>query len=639
MPDPDDPWPVRATFGPRGLVLADVEATDLAARFGTPLLVVDEAEVRERCRRVRAVFPGALFAVKAFTAHAIVRIVLDEGLDLLAATGGEVEACLRAGAPAARIALHGNAKTDAELELAVDEGLRLVIVDGEQELGRLDAIAQARGRVQPISLRVMPDVVVRTHEAIATGHDASKFGTAIADAPRVLDAAAAMPGLEVRGVHAHVGSQLVDGQAHLRTLDALVDLAARVRAGSGLTLETLDVGGGFGVVYVDERPPALEAAAAALDRRLAARAGELGIVAPALVVEPGRWIVANAAVTLYRVVATKTVAAPGGGRRRLLAVDGGMSDNVRPALYDASYTVALASARGDGDREPDRDGSSGAYTVVGRHCESGDTLAEEVPLPPGTGPGDLLAFAATGAYTYALASTYNRVGRPAVVGVRAGVATLWLRREDAADLDRLEVGRLRIPRDRPAVQGVAVRPAEPSDAASYVAFWTDVVAEGRYVRTERVTSTVRSYRRRFRRPWTDREAQIVAVDHDGRVVGHCYAQREAHPVTRHVATLGIAVAAGERGRGIGTALMSEAIRWARVVGVDKIVLSVYPHNRGAIALYRRFGFVEEGRLARHSRKSYGEEDEILMAAWLPDGTDLDGPAARAATSDGARDSG
>ena len=164
--------------------------------------------------------------------------------------------------------------------------------------------------------------------------------------------------------------------------------------------------------------------------------------------------------------------------------------------------------------------------------------------------------------------------------------------------------------------GVLVRPARPADARPYLAFWKAIVAEEGNVRTERVSGTTRTYRRRFRRPWTDRAAQIVATDTTGRLIGHLYIEREAHPVTRHVASLGIAVAADARGRGVGTALMAEAMRWARSVGVDKVVLSVYPNNRAAIALYRRFGFVQEGRLVRHSRKSYGDEDEILMAAWI-----------------------
>jgi diaminopimelate decarboxylase len=607
------PWPAHARFGPGGLAIAGVDATDLAASEGTPLLVIDEQEVRDRCRRVRAAFPHATFAVKAFTAHTMLRLVLDEGLDLLAASGGEVEACLRAGAPPSRIAMHGNAKTDAELELVVAEGVGLVIVDGLDEVRRLDEVARRGGRVQRVLLRVRPDVRVETHEAIATGHDASKFGTPIVDAPTVAARAASLAGIAFEGLHAHVGSQLVDGGPHLRALDTLLDVAARMQA-DGNDVRTIDVGGGFGVPYVDERPVPLEDLGEALRRRLADGAARRELRLPTLVVEPGRWLVANAGVTLYSVVAAKTVVSAAGVERRLLAVDGGMSDNVRPALYDAAYTVAAASAPAIAAE----DGRT--FTVVGRHCESGDTLAEDVCLPAWSGPGDVLAFAATGAYTYSLASTYNRVGRPAVVGLRAGIVVPWLRREDAADLDRLEPGRVRAPERVEPIEGVTIRPATPRDAAAYVAFWTAVVEEGRHVRTERVTSPPRHHRRRFRRSWTDREAQIVAVDDAGRMVGHCYVQREAHPVTRHVATLGIAVAADRRGRGIGTALLAEALRWARGVGVDKIVLSVYPNNRGAIALYRRFGFVEEGRLARHSRKSYGDEDEILMAVWLPAGT-------------------
>jgi len=217
-----------------------------------------------------------------------------------------------------------------------------------------------------------------------------------------------------------------------------------------------------------------------------------------------------------------------------------------------------------------------------------------------------------------MASAYNRVGRPAVVGVRSGRATPWLRREDAADFDRLEVAAHRVAPARFAPPaGVVVRPATASDARSFLAFWTAVVEEGGYVRSERVSRPLRVYRARFRRSWTDREGQIVAVE-GARVVGHLFIQRESHPVTAHVATLGIAVAAEYRGKGVGTALMTEAFAWARGAGVEKIVLSVYPDNAGAIALYRKFGFVDEGRLARQSRKSYGYEDEVLMSCWIGD---------------------
>jgi RimJ/RimL family protein N-acetyltransferase len=351
--------------------------------------------------------------------------------------------------------------------------------------------------------------------------------------------------------------------------------------------------------------PTIDGSASSIARRLASRCGERSLPVPTLAAEPGRSIVGNAGLTLYRVGDRRVL----GDGRTVIAVDGGMSDNIRPMLYDARYTVALAGRPGASQRE--------TVTIVGRHCESGDVLADSVILPADVERGDLLAFAATGAYTYSLASAYNRVGRPAVVAVRDGKATVWVRREEAADLDRLEAP---APRSVPAAgppDGIALRPAEPRDTRSFLVFWRAIVAEGRYVRSEEVGTPSRVYRARFRHAWTDREAQVVALDGD-RVVGHVYVQREAHPVTRHVATLGIAVAADHRGKGIGIALMAEAFRWARSVGVEKIMLSVYPHNDAAIAVYRRFGFVDEGRLVGHSRKSSGYEDEILMSAWIGD---------------------
>jgi diaminopimelate decarboxylase len=611
------PWPTSATWGARGLEVAGVASVDLARHFGTPLLVFDEDEIRQRCRAVRARFPRVLYAVKAFTAHAVIRVALDEGLDLLTSTGGEVEACLRAGAPGSRVVLHGNNKSDDELALAIRAGLSLVVVDHADELVRLDALAVANDRVQPILLRVVPKVQVQTHEAIATGHDSSKFGTTLSEAVEVVRTASGLTGVRFDGLHAHIGSQLLDPAPYLRSIDALVGLASQLRDEVDATVGTLDVGGGFGVRYVDEDPLAQDEMARAVVEHLAQRCAQTGLDMPALIVEPGRSLVANAGLTLYRVGARKQV---GGSTadarvpRTLLAVDGGMSDNLRPMLYDARYTVALASPAGD-----PTEGST--FTIVGKHCESGDTLAEDVRLPASAGAGDLLAFAVTGAYTYSLANNYNQLGRPAVVGVRNGTAQLWLRREDPADLQRLEAVSLRAPAIADLPPGMSIRPADPRDAASFLAFWTDVVAEGGYVRSERVAHPARVYRRRFRRPWTDHEAQIVAVDDHDRVVGNVYVQRERHPVTRHVATLGIAVAADYRGRGVGSGLLAEAICWGRGVGVEKIVLSVYPSNTGAIALYRKFGFVQEGRLARQSRKTTGYEDEILMGAWIGPGTE------------------
>jgi diaminopimelate decarboxylase len=554
-------------------------------------------------RAAAAAYPRVLYAVKAFAAHGAIRAALGEGLELLASTGGEIEACRRAGAPAMRIWFHGRNKSDADLELAVRAGLGAVIADDPEDLRRLAAAAADAGRTVPVLLRIVPEVPVDTHEKIATGHEDSTFGiprSQVVDAARL---AATLPGLELRGLHLHLGSQIDALEPYLRALDVAVALAAEVRDALGVPPGVLDLGGGFGVSYTGEAGLRPEEAAPPIRSHLDARCLDLGLPVPELVVEPGRSLVGNPVVTLYRVGARK----PGPAGTAILAVDGGMSDNIRPALYGARYAVGPAG--------PVRTDARVRATIVGTHCESGDVLAEGVELPADVGRGDLLAFAATGAYTYSLSSNYNRVGRPAVVAVRDGEATQWLRREDAADLDRLELSPGPRDRARSLPADVRIRPGRPRDARSYLDFWRAIVAEGRAVRTESVTSPVHVYRARFRRSWTDREAQIVAVE-AGRVIGHVFVQRELHPVTRHVATLGIAVAADRRSRGIGSALMAEAIRWGRSVGVEKLMLSVYPSNTAAVALYRRFGFVDEGRLVRHSRKSYGYDDEVLMATWI-----------------------
>jgi diaminopimelate decarboxylase len=599
------PWPASWSPSADGAHLAGMTAVELAERFGTPLLVFDEADLVARLRAARGAFPKVFYAVKAFTAHAMLRLALDEGLDLLAASGGEVEACLRAGAPASRIALHGRNKSDDELELAVRSRIGLVIADGAEELRRLDAVARTAGVVQSFLLRVNPGVRVDTHEAIATGHESTAFGMPTEVVPDALAATSTLPHLRFLGLHAHIGSQVPTIEPFLREVDILVELMGALTDRLGLAVELLDIGGGFAITYTDETLPTIDGSASAILGRLASRCAERSLPVPTLAAEPGRSIVGNAGLTLYRVGDRRVL----GDGRTVIAVDGGMSDNIRPMLYDATYTVALAGRPGASQRE--------TVTIVGRHCESGDVLADSVILPADVERGDLLAFAATGAYTYSLASAYNRVGRPAVVAVHDGKGTVWVRREEAADLDRLEVPASgSVPAaDLPA--GIVLRSAEPRDTRSFLVFWRAIVAEGRYVRSQEVGTPARVYRARFRHAWTDREAQVVALDGD-RVVGHVYVQREAHPVTRHVATLGIAVSADHRGEGIGMALMAEAFRWGRNVGVEKIMLSVYPHNDAAIALYRRFGFVEEGRLVGHSRKSSGYEDEILMSAWIGD---------------------
>jgi diaminopimelate decarboxylase len=619
------PWPDHALFGAEGLVIAGVPATELAARYGTPLLVVDEDHLRARARAFAALFPHPLYAVKAFTSRAAIRIVTEEGLDVLASTGGELEACLRAGVAGDRIVLHGNNKSDEELRAAVEAGVRLVNVDNAHELERLESVAAGLGVVQPIMLRVIPEVGAGAHEKIVTGAAGSKFGIPIASMSAAVRRAVELPHVRPVGIHSHVGSQVLLAEPYLEAVDVILDLLVRLRDETGFEAELVDTGGGFGVAYTDEEPFALEDLAPALLARIRDGAARRGLRVPHVLVEPGRAVVGTAMVTLYRVGTVK----PSADGRTIVAVDGGMSDNVRPMLYGARYTVASAG--------PPRPPAPAVVDVVGRHCESGDVLAREVKLPHEPEPGDLLAFAATGAYTYSMASTYNRVGRPAVVGVRAGAGRPWLRREDADDLDRLEVdgavgadsrqaegaGAAATAGSPPAdlPPGVELRPARPGDARSFLRAFAAVAAERRYIQTERVTRSVAFYRRRFRRSWDERAAHLLALEGGEVVASLSIERRDGHPATRHVATFGMFVAATHRGRGLGAALLRQALAWAEGFGIERIELSVYPHNEAAVALYRRFGFVEEGRLVRHAKKSYGYEDELLMARWLGAGTE------------------
>ena len=422
------PWPGGASFDEAGLHVAGRPATDLAEEFGTPLVLIDEEHLRERCRAFVSAFPRVLWAVKAFPLLAIMRIALDEGMDLLASTGGELHACLRAGAPGERVVLHGNNKSDRELAEAVDAGVGLVILDNAGEAERLAAAAEAAGRRQPVLLRIAPGIDVETHAYVKTAAPDTKFGTPVAGglALAALRAAGDLDSLEVRGIHLHLGSQLLDPEPYRRGLVAALDFLEDAREALGFEASTLDLGGGMGTRYRDEQP--VEPAALAAAMLPAVREGfeERGLRPPDLLMEPGRAITSGAAVTLYRVGTIKEVP----DVRRFVAVDGGMSDNLRPALYGSRYTVALASRAGEGSR---------TVTIVGKHCESGDELARDVALAADVRRGDLVAFASTGAYEYAMASNYNKVGRPAVVMVGGGEARLVARREEYEDLTRLDV--------------------------------------------------------------------------------------------------------------------------------------------------------------------------------------------------------
>jgi diaminopimelate decarboxylase len=426
-------WPATARWGDDGLEIGGVAAATLAERFSTPLLVFDVVHLRRRCREVRRAFPQVHYAVKALTARTLLQLADCEGLRVLAASRGELEACLRAGLPPAHIALHGNNKSDAELERAIGAGIGLLICDNAGEIARAGRVATALRRRQDVLVRVVPDVTAGAHRYLATGVASSKFGVPIesGEAAAAVRSVVDADGLRYRGLHAHIGSQVLDAEPYLATADRLVVFAGRLARESGIDTELVDIGGGFGIVYVDEQAPDIGLLAHALHARVAETAAREGIPAPRLLAEPGRALVGNAGVTLYRVGAVKRAAdgAP------VVAVDGGMSDNPRPMLYGSRYEVAHAAPAVPGSLVP--------ATVVGQHCEAGDVVAAGVPLVADIEAGELLAVAATGAYCYSMASNYNRTPRPAVVAVEQGDARLWLRRETHDDLDRLEVAAAR----------------------------------------------------------------------------------------------------------------------------------------------------------------------------------------------------
>jgi diaminopimelate decarboxylase len=423
------PWPSAAAFDATGLSVGGLAASQLAEEFGTPLVVVDEDHMRARCREFREAFPDVLWAVKAFPARALIRIALEEGLGVLAATGGELDACLRAGAAGDRVVLHGNNKLDHEIAAGVEAGVRFVILDNGEEVERVAAAARTAGVKQAVLLRIAPGVDVETHAYIKTAAPDTKFGTPVTggQALEALRLAVEAADLDVHGIHLHLGSQLLDGRPYRAGLVAGLDFLAEARKQLDFRARILDVGGGMGTTYIEENPLPVRELALQIEADLESGCRERRLETPPLLVEPGRAIASGSALTLYRVGSIKHVP----DLRTFVAVDGGMSDNIRPALYGSRYTVGLASRASDAEPH--------TVTIAGRHCESGDMLARDVSLPGDVRRGDLLAFASTGAYEYSMASNYNKVGRPAVVAVAEGRARLIARRETYEDLADLDV--------------------------------------------------------------------------------------------------------------------------------------------------------------------------------------------------------
>ncbi len=447
MPSPDTPvapidlalLPRSATIGPSGhLSIGGCDLVELAERFGTPLFVYDEDELRARCREYASCFRGAVaYASKAFLCTALARIIAEEGLDIDVASGGELHVVLRAGFPADRVVMHGNNKSIGELRSALQAGVKHVVVDSPDELDRIEQLVVHEHLAPPsVLVRVNPGVDAHTHEYLTTGAVDSKFGLAIVDGSALDAVARIVAGGAARfdGLHVHIGSQIFRRDGFAAAIDRVVVLVAAIEREVGVTVDEVNLGGGLGVRYTpDDDPASIAEHAALVHEDFAGTVAAAGLRSmPRLATEPGRSIVGPSGVTLYRVGTIKRLPpeAPGAAPRVYVSVDGGMSDNPRPALYGARYEAFL----------PGRAGAVRAamVTIAGKHCEQGDVLAHGAHLPGDVAVDDVLCMPCTGAYGYSMASNYNKLPRPAVVFVRRGEARIVVRRETFDDLTRLD---------------------------------------------------------------------------------------------------------------------------------------------------------------------------------------------------------
>ena len=440
-------WPRGARRAGGVLNLAGADVRDLAQEYGTPLFVLDEEDFRSRCRDFQQAFGAGsrvFYAAKAFCSRGVLRWVAEEGLGVDVCTDGELDVALQAGVDPAMITLHGSNKFTSELERAIGAGVGHIVVDSFEEIARLahltgEMAASASARSAPAGAGQRPQILVRvtsgveahTHEFVATAHDDQKFGFSLSSgaADEAVRRVLAAPGLDLAGLHSHIGSQIYDTAGFEVAAHRVLELAARIAAGHGVQMAELNLGGGFGIAYVAGDDPAdIKIVAQNLHEIVRAQCAAAGLAVPRLTVEPGRAIAGPGTVTLYEVGTVKDV----DGLRTYVSVDGGMSDNIRTALYGAEYTCVLASRKSAAPPMLSR--------LVGRHCESGDIVVRDAYLPADLVPGDLVAVAATGAYCRSMASNYNHVPRPPVVAVRGGSARVLLRRETAADLLALDEG-------------------------------------------------------------------------------------------------------------------------------------------------------------------------------------------------------
>ena len=435
-------WSKNISFTNGELHLSGIPATKLAQDFGTPAFFIDEDDFRTRAigwnNALRDEFGShagtVYYAAKAFISVAVAQWVRECGIGIDVCTGGELAVALAGGIEPSKIEVHGNNKSLAEIDRAVSVGVKTIVIDSLHEIDRVAAMARKHGVVQGVMLRLTPGIQAYTHESISTAHEDVKFGFSIASgaAWAAVEATLSHPELELRGFHSHIGSQIFGTQSFELAADRLILLLAKYRDAYGKELPELDLGGGYGIAYLPE-DETLEPGEVLPALRSAVTKGcekhKLNI--PIISIEPGRAIVGPTTFTLYEVGTTKDVVLEDGAIRRYISVDGGMSDNIRPSLYDAEYHAVIAQRASNG--------KSIASRVVGKHCETGDIVIRDISLPADIAPGDLIAIPATGAYGRSMASNYNHVPRPPVIAVNDGKARVIVRRENEADLLALDV--------------------------------------------------------------------------------------------------------------------------------------------------------------------------------------------------------
>lgn len=435
-------WPATAARNSQGEIsVGGVPVSKLAEQYGTPLFVFDEADVRARARayvdafRADDINTKVHYAGKAFLTTRIAQWVHQEGMGIDVASVGELEVALRAGIDPLHIVMHGNNKSVSDLERAIEVGVGRVVIDSLIEIERLNAVAARAGIVQQVFLRLTVGVEAHTHEAISTAHEDQKFGLSVASgmAMAAVDNVLESDALSLAGLHSHIGSQIFDPAGFEIATHRVVDFAAQIRDRHDFVVSELDVGGGMGIAYVpgDDPLDVAHMGKAILDI-VRTECARVHLPVPIISVEPGRAIIGNPGITIYEVGTVKPVELDDSKIRHYISVDGGMSDNIRTALYDAEYSVTVANRSTDAVPAISR--------VVGKHCESGDIVVRDAMLPADIRPGDLLAVAATGAYCRSMASNYNHLPRPAVISVKDGASQVLLRRETIEDLLALDAG-------------------------------------------------------------------------------------------------------------------------------------------------------------------------------------------------------